>query len=201
MGAEAQDVTMVQSSQGQSSQNNGVDIDRVDVNFGQAVPEVVMTTEKLAGRSRRIRATIAVPCSLEQLWQVLTDYDRLATFIPNLTLSRRIPHPQDGIRLEQMGSQCFLNIQFCARVVLDMVEQFPHRLGFRMVEGDFRDFQGAWLLESGQDESGQVLTALSYEVTLLPPRAIPANLIERHLRRDLAENLRAIRQQALGIAL
>ncbi len=165
---------------------------------GAAVlPAVMITTEKLDDRSRRIRATITVPCSLEHLWQILTDYDHLATFIPNLTLSRRIDHPQGGIRLEQMGAQCFLNIQFCARVVLDMVEQFPHRLGFDLVEGDFRRFQGAWSLEPVETEEGQWVQ-LSYEVTVLPPRAIPAKLIEHHLRRDLTANLQAIFQYAIA---
>jgi ribosome-associated toxin RatA of RatAB toxin-antitoxin module len=158
--------------------------------------QVKVSTEKLAGRNRRIQATIAVPCSVEQVWQVLTDYDALADFIPNLTLSRCLEKSGQGIRLEQIGSQCFLNIQFCARVVLNMVEQFPHRLSFQMVEGDFRNFEGAWSLDTEETEQGTV-TRLCYEVTVLPPRAIPAALIERHLCRDLTQNMQAIRQQAM----
>jgi ribosome-associated toxin RatA of RatAB toxin-antitoxin module len=158
--------------------------------------QVEVSTEKLAGRNRRIQATIAVPCSVEQVWQVLTDYDALADFIPNLTLSQCLEKSEQGIRLEQIGSQCFLNIQFCARVVLNMVEQFPHRLSFQMVEGDFRNFEGAWSLETAETEQGPV-TRLCYEVTVLPPRAIPAALIERHLCRDLTQNMQAIRQQAM----
>jgi ribosome-associated toxin RatA of RatAB toxin-antitoxin module len=158
--------------------------------------QVEVSTEKLAGRNRRIRATISVPCSVEQVWQVLTDYDALADFIPNLTLSQCLEKSEQGIRLEQIGSQCFLNIQFCARVVLNMVEQFPHRLSFQMVEGDFRNFEGAWSLDTEETEQGTV-TRLCYEVTVLPPRAIPAALIERHLCRDLTQNMQAIRQQAM----
>jgi ribosome-associated toxin RatA of RatAB toxin-antitoxin module len=161
---------------------------------GEATVDVV--TEKLENRSRRICASIVVPRSAEQVWQVLTDYDALAEFIPNLTHSRCLEKSDQGIRLEQIGAQCFLNIQFCARVVLNMVEQFPHRLTFEMVEGDFRNFTGAWSLETVETEVGPV-TRLCYEVTVVPPRAIPAALIERHLRRDLAQNMQAIRQQAM----
>ncbi|WP_008309289.1 SRPBCC family protein [Leptolyngbya sp. PCC 6406] len=159
---------------------------------------VEVTTEKLEGRNRRIRARITVPCSLEQVWQVLTDYDGLADFIPNLALSRRIDHPTQGIRLEQVGAQCFLNIKFCARVVLDMVEQFPHQLSFQMVEGDFKRFQGCWSLEAVDSPEG-MMTQLAYEVTLLPPRAIPGTLIERHLCQHLTQNLQAIRHQAMVV--
>ncbi|MDA0266596.1 MAG: SRPBCC family protein [Cyanobacteria bacterium] len=158
------------------------------------LPAVDITTE-VEGRYRRIKAAIAVPGSLEQVWHLLTDYDCLSDFIPNLTLSRRIPHPEQGIRLEQIGSQCFLNIKFCARVVLDMVEQFPHRLDFTMVEGDFKDFEGFWSLETLETPEGP-MTQLGYELMLRPPRAVPATLIERHLRRDLTQNLQAICQQA-----
>ncbi|MGF1523768.1 MAG: SRPBCC family protein [Leptolyngbyaceae cyanobacterium] len=158
--------------------------------------DLAITAEKLQGRSRRICASISIPCSVEHLWYVLTDYENLADFIPNLTSSRRLENSESGTLLEQVGSQCFLNIKFCARVVLNMVEQFPHHLGFTMVEGDFKAFEGMWKLEPIDDG----VTNLIYELTVCPPRAIPVLLIERHLCRDLTQNLQAIRQQAMAIA-
>lgn len=157
---------------------------------------VAIVTERLQARSRRILAIIQIPQPLEQVWKILTDYERLADFIPNLTKSRRLPHPSGGIRLEQIGAQCFLNIKFCARVVLDMYETFPSELGFRMVDGDFKSFEGCWRLEPVTCE-GIVGTQLSYDLRLTPPRAIPVALIERHIRHDLTRNLLAIRQQVL----
>ena len=157
-----------------------------------------VSAEKLPGRHRRILASISIPCPVEQVWQVLTDYDCLSDFIPNLTVSRRLDSDESVTLLEQVGTQCFLNIQFCARVVLNMAEQFPHRIGFTMVEGDFKSFEGAWQLEAESADSDT--TRLLYEITVCPPRAIPALLIERHLRHDLSQNLRAIRQQAIAVA-
>lgn len=155
-----------------------------------------IATEKLDGRKRRILASIQIPCPLEQVWQVITDYDKLAEFIPNLTRSQQVSHPSGGIRLEQVGTQCFLNVKFCARVVLDMVEQFPNELKFSMVEGDFRLFEGVWRLEplAGQG------TQLIYDLVLLPPRAMPAALIERHICRDLTQNLQALCDRAIALA-
>ncbi|RZM81896.1 SRPBCC family protein [Leptolyngbya iicbica] len=155
-----------------------------------------IATEKLPHRHRRILASISIPCSVEQVWGILTDYENLSSFIPNLTVSRRLETDGSRTLLEQVGSQCFLNIQFCARVVLDMAEQFPHCIGFSMVEGDFKSFEGAWKLEQAEDaEQG---TRLNYEITICPPRAIPAVLIERHLRHDLTQNLQAIRNYAIA---
>lgn len=161
-------------------------------------PSLTISTEKLEGRQRRILASISIPCSVEDVWQVLTDYDHLAEFIPNLSASRRLESSERGTLLEQIGSQCFLNIQFCARVVLNMVEQFPHRIGFTMVEGDFKTFEGTWNLEPEQADSS--VTRLIYDVKICPPRAIPTVLIERHLRNDLTHNLQAIRQHTIAIS-
>lgn len=169
------------------------------ISAGLSDSNVCITTEKLEGRQRRLLAEIHIPFSLEQVWRVLTDYDHLADFVPNLATSQRMPHPSGGIRLEQIGTQCFLNVKVCARVVLDMVEAFPHELGFAMVEGDFRKFEGAWRLEAAEVE-GVPGTRLSYDLTLLPPRAMPIGLIERHIRRDLLQNLNAIYERTAWVA-
>ncbi|HEY9880221.1 MAG TPA: SRPBCC family protein [Leptolyngbyaceae cyanobacterium] len=159
-----------------------------DVGLG----DVEISTQKLEGRQRRIMAAIHIPFGLEQVWQVLTDYEHLSDFIPNLTQSQRIPHPTGGIRLEQIGAQCFLNIKFCARVVLDMVECFPKELHFSMVEGDFRQFEGTWRLEALGEGQG---TRLTYDLKVLPPRVMPVGLIEQHIRHNLSDNLTAIRDR------
>lgn len=155
--------------------------------------QVEVTAEKTSGRQRRISARIQVPFSAEQLWQILTDYEHLADFIPNLTSSRTIEHPSGGIRIEQVGAQSFLRLKFCARVVLDMVEHFPHQIDFQMVEGDFKQFFGHWHLHP---LTGQQATELSYTVNVLPPLTMPIALIERRLKHNLAVNLIAIQKRA-----
>ncbi|MBE9076860.1 cyclase [Romeria aff. gracilis LEGE 07310] len=184
-----EDLTPQPPAEALTAEYLGIDpaiLDRVDI-----------TTEKLPARQRRILAAITIPQPLEQVWQVLTDYDRLADFIPNLTTSRRLPHPEGGIRLEQIGAQCFLNIKFCARVVIDMSESFPKELSFSLVSGDFKAFDGAWRL-SPAEVGGLSATRLSYDLVVQPPRAMPAKLIERHLCHNLTENLVAIRQHAIA---
>jgi ribosome-associated toxin RatA of RatAB toxin-antitoxin module len=157
-----------------------------------SVEGVEITTERGEGRERQLSARVSIPHSMEQVWQILTDYDQLAEFIPSLSLSRQIEHPQGGIRIEQVGTQALMKLKFCARVVLDMVEHFPHQIDFQMVEGDFKTFRGSWILQPKDNGS----TELCYTVSVLPPRAMPVGLIERKLRSSLLVNLTAIRQRA-----
>ncbi len=159
---------------------------------------VSIQTQKLDGQQRRILAFTEIPATANQVWQVLTDYDNLASFIPNLSCSQRLSHPEGGIRLEQIGSQCFLSIKFCARVVLDMVESFPKELRFSMVEGDFRQFEGKWTLEPVQSPQGEMVR-LGYDLVIRPPRAMPVALIERHIRHDLTRNLQAISDRTTAL--
>ncbi len=157
---------------------------------------IAIHTERLSGRQRRIHAITDLPFTVEQLWHILTDYDNLAEFIPNLVQSRRLSHPEGGIRLEQVGAQSLLkNVRFCARVVLDTVEKFPRELCFTMVEGDFRKFEGKWTLSPLAGATAP-RTRLGYDLLICPPRAMPAGLLERHIRNDLSRNLHAIGERA-----
>ncbi|NMG07044.1 SRPBCC family protein [Brasilonema sp. UFV-L1] len=157
---------------------------------------VEVQIETIQERQRQITAKLQIPQPVEQVWKVLTDYEALADFIPNLTKSRLLEHPQGGIRLEQVGAQRFLRFNFCARVVLDLEEYFPKAIHFRMVEGDFKDFSGSWLLEP-YSLNEALETVLCYTVKVWPKRTMPVGFIERRLSNDMRLNLIAIRKRVL----
>ncbi|CAH8281975.1 unnamed protein product [Eruca vesicaria subsp. sativa] len=152
----------------------------------------------ISWRERRIRGEIWVDSDSQSVWDVLTDYERLADFIPNLVSSGRIPCPHPGrIWLEQRGLQRALYWHIEARVVLDLHEcpDSPNggELHFSMVDGDFKKFEGKWSVKSGVRSVGAVL---SYEVNVLPRFNFPAIFLERIIRSDLPVNLRAVARQA-----
>ncbi|XP_020260050.1 uncharacterized protein LOC109836542 isoform X3 [Asparagus officinalis] len=145
-------------------------------------------------RERRIRARILVDADVDEVWRVLTDYERLADFIPNLVYSGRIPCPHQGrIWLEQRGLQRALYWHIEARVVLDL-QEFPdladgRELQFSMVDGDFKKFEGRWSVKAGPRSS---TSYLAYDVSVIPRFNFPAIFIERIITSDLPVNLRAL---------
>ncbi|ABB57012.1 Polyketide_cyc domain-containing protein [Synechococcus elongatus PCC 6311] len=155
--------------------------------------DVQIDAHSLGPRQRRIQVQIEVPVAIADLWALLTDYNRLAEFIPNLSISQRLPTSDGSIRLEQVGSQCFLRFRFCARVVLAMQESPYECLAFQMIEGDFEQFDGSWRFQSVDADR----TQLTYDVTLSPKLPMPIQLIETQLDQNLAANLLAIREEAI----
>lgn len=66
----------------------------------------------------------------KDVWLTLTDYDRLAQYVPNLTQSKVKPSDEGQIRLWQEGAQKIVGFDFRASVEMFMDEHFG--------EGSFR---------------------------------------------------------------
>ncbi|MEY4430440.1 MAG: hypothetical protein RLZZ533_376 [Cyanobacteriota bacterium] len=148
--------------------------------------------ERLPGGCRRLAVQLRLGLDPQWLWAVLTDYDALSRFIPNLECSRLLWRRGNVVGLEQEGAQVFMGLRFRARVQLELTEHLEQRrLSFTMLKGDFRRFEGAWQI--GGDGNA---TTLLYELTVQGCVGMPIGLIEQRLRDDLASNLRAVQQEA-----
>ena len=73
---------------------------------------------------------------------MLTDYENLSRFIPNLSTSELIQRQGQTVRLEQqVGSQQLLGLRFSAQVQLELTEyRQDGLLKFRMVKGRLPTF-------------------------------------------------------------
>ncbi len=156
---------------------------------------VEIKIEKLEGRQRHIFAKIQIPYSLEQVWQVLTDYEAFAEFMPNMAQIRRLEHPNGGIRIEQVRSKSFMGMKISGRSVFDVEEKFPDEIHYRLVEGDLKAFSGYWRLEAWKPSDEKAGVDLTYDISVLPKTIFPAALVEHVLSQDVPASLLAIRQR------
>ena len=157
-----------------------------------ALDTIQQEMERLPGGCRRLAVQLRLALDPQWLWAVLTDYDSLSRFIPNLQTSRLLWRRENVVGLEQEGAQSFMGLRFKARVQLELTEHLAQRrLSFVMVKGDFRRFEGAWQI-SGDAEASSLL----YELTVQGCVGMPIALIEQRLQEDLAANLRAVQQEA-----
>ena len=155
---------------------------------------IEQTMEKLSGGTRRLAAQLTTSASFDSLWNVLTDYDRLSLYIPNLLSSKKIFQKDNNVHLKQVGAQDFLGMKFSAEVTIDLFED--RKLGllkFNLIKGDFRKFEGSWKIANIKDSS---MNSLIYDLTVQGCQWMPIGMIEKRLKKDLSENLLAVDRQA-----
>lgn len=123
-------------------------------------------------------------------WAVLSDYDHLAGFIPDMKSSRVISRHGNVIRIEQAGDVGFFFYKEPVNVVLEVHEEPQHRITARSIEGNVRGLETRYEL----DASGTGVR-LDYTGRFVPAFAIPPligmplvnRLIERRFRAMVEE--------------
>ena len=155
---------------------------------------IEQTMEKLSDGSRRLAAQLTTSAYSSSLWSVLTDYDRLNLFIPNLLSSKKLFRKESNLHVKQVGSQDFLGLKFSAEVLLDLYEEKNNGLiKFNLIKGDFRKFEGYWKIQSiGNSDKNSLI----YDLTVKGCQWMPIGMIEKRLKRDLSDNLIAVEKQA-----
>ena len=166
----------------------------VDHNKKDDYATIEQTMEKLSGGTRRLAAQLTTTSSFDSLWNVLTDYDRLDLYIPNLLSSKKIYRKNNNVHLKQVGAQDFLGMKFSAEVTIDLFEDKElGLLKFNLIKGDFRKFEGSWKIQSIKNT---LKNSLIYELTVQGFQWMPIGMIEKRLKKDLSENLMAVDRQA-----
>ena len=164
--------------------------------------------------SRCISASVIADAAPSKVWAILTDYDNLATHVPNLIQSRRRPHPTGGIRLFQEGAQKIVGFDFRASLTMDMTEVTeegalrPSRILFELVESAmFASFDGEWRVQpysrvrSLADPSKyEYKSKLSYRVNITPKGLVPVPALEWRIREDVPVNLLAVKAASEKLA-
>jgi hypothetical protein len=166
---------------------------------------VPVRIERPSSNSRKIFGEIVSPLPLIDVWDILTDYDRLAIHVPNLKESRITGRtsrgsPGDGqyrCRLFQKGAQKIAGFEFGASVTMDMAERIvsetEREITFKCTDSFFfSEFNGEWKVEECVGENGLVETKLSYCVLVRPKGPVPVAALEWRIRQDVPTNLRAV---------
>lgn len=143
------------------------------------------------GEVFQVDASASIESSVEggvaRAWRVLTDYGRLAEFIPDLHSSRVVSRNGRQVVVEQKGEARVLFFSFPIDVRLAITEYPNERLVSRAVAGNFREMHGAYSLEAGQ---GRVL--LRYAGRMAPDFFVPPLIGTLALRRNVEASFRAL---------
>ncbi|MSQ63850.1 MAG: hypothetical protein EXR33_08470 [Betaproteobacteria bacterium] len=131
------------------------------------------------------RATLDVP--LDLIWQTLTDYDRLADFIPGMRRSRLIERRGAVAVVEQLGEAGFLFLTFPIEVTLASTERPPYDLEVSMLKGNLKRLDGAYRIEP--QGGGRILLTWN---GIVEAQSMPPLLGELVMRSNIADQFRGM---------
>lgn len=131
------------------------------------------------------RALLDAP--LDLVWQTLTDYDRLAEFIPGMRRSRLIERQGAVAIIEQSGDAGFLFFSFPLDVTLASTERPPHVLEVKLLKGDLKRLDGAYRIEPQAD--GRLVLTWTGVVEAL---SMPPLLGELVMRANITDQFRGM---------
>jgi len=137
-----------------------------------------------------VSATVVLKVDPRIVWAVLTDYDHLARFIPDLKSSRVISRDGNKVRVEQNGQAGFFFYTEPINVTLELHEEPPTRITARGVEGNVKGLETRYELHSSEagvklDYSGRFVPDFSIPPLIGMP--IVSRLIERRFRAMIDE--------------
>jgi ribosome-associated toxin RatA of RatAB toxin-antitoxin module len=114
--------------------------------LGRAADISVHTTRHVD--TFEVEAVADIEADVADAWQVLTDYDRLAQFIPGMQESRVVSRNGSSVVVEQRGEARMLFFTLPMQVRL-AIEEHPYDwIASRAISGNFKDVQGEYHLEA-----------------------------------------------------
>lgn len=150
-------------------------------------PEVTVREER---GTYAVTARFEVPQSPEIVLAVLSDYEQIPRFMPDVKTSVVLERSPGRLVVEQQAVSKFMMFSKEVHLVLEVVEsgrslEFTDRCG-----KSFKRYTGAWRLEP--KGSGTLVT---YELTAQPGFDVPEFILKRLLKRDSTNQINRLRTE------
>ena len=148
-------------------------------------PEAVSVQASRQGPAIRIETSAVVKAPLDVIWNTLTDYNRLAEFIPGMVSSRILERRGNILTVEQTGSARLWLFSYSIDVVVQVTEQKPHTINVSRISGNLKQLEGGYQLELMGDGSGDYL--LKWTGVIEPPLPLPSAVALTLIRNNVTQ--------------
>jgi len=135
------------------------------------------------------RGTVAA--SPAAVWRILTDYERMADYVPDLRRARVLSRDGAKVVVEQQGGIDFLFFSRAIHLVVQVHEQAPNRIDVNLVDGDMKIYRASWELRA----AGAGGTDVIYRAAIAPNFYVPGLVGTSIVRKDIAKMMAAVLQR------
>jgi carbon monoxide dehydrogenase subunit G len=127
----------------------------------------------------RVTASFMIDESPQAVIDVLTDYERIPTYMPDIEISKVLERTPTTTVVEQQAVSKFMMFSKRVHLLLDVREngnmvQFRDRCG-----KSFVTYEGAWTISEHDS-----VTVVDYQLNAKPMFEVPAFMLKRLLKRD-----------------
>ena len=153
---------------------------------GAAPADISIRTSREGGFVT-VSASVVMRVDPRIAWAVLSDYDHLAEFIPDVKSSRVVSRDGHELRVEQVGEVGFIFYRQPVTVTLEVHEEPMRRITARGVEGNVKGLESYYELHASGPE-----LRLDYAGRFDPDFAIPPLIGMPVMRRVIERRFRAM---------
>ena len=136
-----------------------------------------------------VDATGTVAAPLPKVWRILTGYDRMAEFVPDMESSKVLSRNGGEVIIEQFGVARFLFMSRTIHLIVRAVEQPMSSIDISLISGDMKHYEARWELVPVPETGG---TKIIYHGKLLPNFYVPSLLGSKMVRNDIERMMNAV---------
>jgi ribosome-associated toxin RatA of RatAB toxin-antitoxin module len=162
--------------------------------FGNDAVQQKGITVNVEAHGKLIVADVSfdVPASPDEIWAVLTDYDRMAEFLPNLDYSKKLEGNEDTFQVAQRGKVFFGPFAISFAYIQEVALTPYKEIRFHLISGTFKQLDGVvQLFEVGGS------TRVIYHGVSIPTFPLPNAIIVVMTEQTIRDQFESMKEEIL----
>ena len=149
------------------------------------------------GKGGEYTSRLLMTTTMENAWQVLTDYDNFAEFLPGVVSCEVLESNGDRKVFEQVNKIKTFVFSVESRIKVATTESYPEQIAFEAVGGDLETMDGTWRLEpvSPYPSAPPDKVLVTHKVMVEPAKAPSDGIFFSIYEDSLQETLKAIKAE------
>jgi ribosome-associated toxin RatA of RatAB toxin-antitoxin module len=136
-----------------------------------------------------VDATGTVAAPLPKVWRILTGYERMAEFVPDMESCKVLSRTGNEVIIEQFGVARFLFMSKTIHLIVRAIEQPMSSIDISLISGDMKHYESHWELIPVPETGG---TKIVYKGRLMPNFYVPGILGSKMIRGDIERMMSAV---------
>jgi len=136
-----------------------------------------------------VDATGTVAAPLPKVWRILTGYERMAEFVPDMESCKVLSRNGNEVILEQFGVARFLFMSKAIHLIVRATEQPMSSIDISLISGDMKHYESHWELIPVPETGG---TRIVYSGKMIPNFYVPGILGSKMIRSDIERMMNAV---------